>query len=97
MTYIYMLCSLVNKPNILSIVCVLKGVYRTLQLYSNEITLQMKENCIIRTKYNWEMKTFKLIVYLLTHLIPKRVVGTLNPKYPLKLIMNDLKRRKKKH
>ena len=28
----------------------------------------MKENCIIRTKYNWEIKTFKLIVYLLTFL-----------------------------
>ena len=43
MTYIYMLCSLVNKPDTLSIVCVFKGVYRTLQLCSDGITLQWKK------------------------------------------------------
>ena len=43
-----MLRSLVNKPDTLSIVCVFKGVYQTLQLCSDGITLQMKENYIIK-------------------------------------------------
>ena len=68
MTYIYMLCSLVNKSDTLSIICIFKGIYRTLQLYSDEITLQMKGNCSIRIKYNWEMKTFNKFVQLLTFL-----------------------------
>ena len=66
MTCIYMLHSLVNKPDTLSIVCVFKCVYQTLQLCSDKITLQIKENCSIRTKYNCEMKTFNKFVYLLT-------------------------------
>ena len=39
MTSIYMLRSLVNKPDALSIVCVFKGAYQTLQLCSDGITL----------------------------------------------------------
>ena len=38
-----MLRSLVNKLDTLLIVCVFKDVYRTLQLYSDGITLQWKK------------------------------------------------------
>ena len=78
-----MLHNLVNKPDTLSIVCVFKDIYQTLQLRNDEITLQMKENCIIIIKYNFEMKIFNKFVYLLTFLCltyaKERVACVLGP------------------
>ena len=68
MTHIFFLCSLVNKPNTLSIVCIPEGVYRALQFFHCGITLQKKKKHIIRSKYYWKIKQLRLIVYLFTFL-----------------------------
>ena len=56
MTHIFFLRSLVNKPNTLSIVCVLKGLYRALQLFCREITLQNKKKRIVKLKIHGKLK-----------------------------------------